>query len=105
MNCSENSPFESRYGSVIIDILFCAWFLLFSCLFYYFVIISYQYCFEHIPSVVRIIQIDELFAIDKLSYWDIVRIIRRVYYSSFLPGTEFERENWELNNETGIFKI
>jgi hypothetical protein len=83
------------------DILFCAWFLLVSYLYYYFVIISY---FEPIPSVVRIIQI-ELYAIDKLSYWDIVKIIRRVDYSSFLPGIEFERENWELNNEKGIFKI
>ncbi len=72
-------------------------------MYYYFVIISYQY-FEHIPSVVWIIQID-LLAIDKLSYWDIVRIIHWVDYSSFLPYIEFERENWELNTETVIFKI
>jgi hypothetical protein len=54
-------------ADVIIDILFCAWFFLVSYLYYYFAIISYQYSFEHIPSVVRIIQI-ELLAIDKLSY-------------------------------------
>ncbi len=90
-------------ADVIIDILFCAWLFLVSYLYYYFVIISYQYL-ETIPSVVRIIQI-ELFAIDKLSYWDIVRIIRWVDYSSFLPGIEFERENWELHNRTEIFKI
>jgi len=83
--------------------MFWAWFLLVSYLYYYFVVISYQY-FEPIPSVVRIIQI-ELLAIDKLSYWDIVRIIRWVDYSSFLSGIEFERENWELNKETGIIKI
>jgi hypothetical protein len=42
-------------ADVIMDILYCAWFLLVSYLYYYFVIISYQY-FEPIPSVVRIIQ-------------------------------------------------
>ncbi len=72
-------------------------------MYYYFVIISYQY-FETIPIVIRIIQI-ELFAKDKLRYWDIVRIIHWVDYSSFLPDIEFERENWELNTETVIFKI